>query len=263
MSVKSQHLDGDPPRNTIPVVDRMMGILGVLERLDSGATIRDLSARLVLPRSTVYRILNTLQGHDMVHRRDNGSYRLGRRLLSLAAHVASSAADFDLAAVSQPFLDRTAAKLGDSVKLSVVDGDGVLVLAVAQGRRAYALTVAPGQRLPLHAGAAGKLLLAHLPSERLATVFSRPLEQLTEHTITDPKRLRAELVRIRKKGRSRDDGESAPGIHAFAAPVTGPGGRVVAALSIPFMTGTAASRMDELERAVVKTAHEISVGIDR
>ena len=131
-------------KHRIPVIDRMMDVLSQLERRESGLTIRDLVTQLHLPRTTIYRILNTLQMHDMVHRDEGGAYQLGRRLLGLAAHVATGASEVDLVAVAQPYLDKLAADLGEGVKLSVLDKNGVLVLAAAQGRREYALTVAPG-----------------------------------------------------------------------------------------------------------------------
>src|SRR4051812_47432515 len=146
-------------KHRIPVIDRMMEVLAQLERRDAGLTIRDLVTQLHLPRTTIYRILNTLQMHDMVHRDESGAYQLGRRLLGLAAHVATGASEVDLVAIAQPFLDKLGFDVGEGVKLSVLDRNGVLVLAAAQGRREYALTVAPGQRMEAHAGAASKLLL--------------------------------------------------------------------------------------------------------
>ena len=127
-----------------------MEVLGQLERRDQGASIADLVTQLGLPRTTVYRILNSLQLHDMVSRDETGLYRLGRRLLSLASHVA--ARPFDLAAFATPILDQLSASLGEGSKLSVLDNEGVLVLAAVQGRRPYALSASLGQRLPVHAG---------------------------------------------------------------------------------------------------------------
>src|SRR3569833_2816043 len=121
-------------KHRIPVIDRMMDVLGELERRRTGLTIRDLVTRLHLPRTTIYRILNTLQMHDMVHRDDSGAYQLGHRLIGLAAHVATGAREVALVAVAQPHLDKLAADLGEGVKLSVLDKNGVLVLAAAQGR---------------------------------------------------------------------------------------------------------------------------------
>ncbi|EUB97341.1 transcriptional regulator, IclR family [Rhizobium sp. CF080] len=250
--------DAGASKYTIPVIDRMMDVLGQLERRPNGATIRELTALLSLPRTTIYRIVNTLQGHDMVRRDDAGAYHLGRRLLSLASHVASGVSEIDLAAFAQPFLDKLSAEIGEGSKLSVIDQDGILVLAAAQGRRQYALTVAPGQRMPIHAGAASKMLLAHLPPEELAAWLAKPLVAYTPKSLTDPKRLMTELTRIKRLGWAQDRGENAPSIQAFAAPVRDRTGRVVAAISIPYLAGAEASRMEEIRLAAIDAARAMS-----
>jgi DNA-binding IclR family transcriptional regulator len=245
-------------RHTIPVIDRMMDLLEQLERRPNGVTIRELTAQLALPRTTIYRIVNTLQGHDMVRRDDSGAYHLGRRLLTLASHVVAGVSDIDLAAVAQPFLDRLSADLGEGSKLSVIDQDGILVLAASQGRREYALTVAPGQRMPIHAGAASKMLLAYLPPDEMAAWLAKPLIGYTSKSITDPKRLMSELTRIKRLGWAQDRGENAPSIHAFAAPVFDKTGRLVAAVSVPFLAGAEPSRMEEIRVAAMDTARAMS-----
>ena len=250
--------DAGASKYTIPVIDRMMDVLEQLERRPNGATIRELTALLSLPRTTIYRIVNTLQGHDMVRRDDTGAYHLGRRLLSLASHVVAGVSEVDLAALAQPFLDKLSAEIGEGSKLSVIDQDGILVLAAAQGRRQYALTVAPGQRMPIHAGAASKLLLAHLPPEEMAAWLAKPLIAYTPKSLTDPKRLMTELTRIKRLGWAQDRGENAPSIQAFAAPVRDRTGRVVAALSIPYLAGAEASRMEEIRLAAIDAARAIS-----
>ncbi|MVS97446.1 IclR family transcriptional regulator [Devosia marina] len=248
-------------KHTIPVIDRMMELLEALEQREAGMTISDLIVVLNQPRTSVYRILNTLQLHDMVRRDDSGAYHLGARLLTLASHVATRASDFDLVAVAQSHIDQLAAELGDGVKLSVIDNEGILVLAAAQGRREYALTVAPGQRMPIHAGAASKLLLAYLDAKEQEYWINRPLSAYTGKTITDPKRLRTELARIRRLGWAQDKGENAPSIHAFAAPVINKDGKVIAALSVPFLSGTEAARMETIRMAAITTAAAISTAL--
>ncbi|RUT28636.1 IclR family transcriptional regulator [Arsenicitalea aurantiaca] len=248
-------------KHRIPVIDRMMEVLTQLERRANGVTISELVAQLDMPRTTIYRILNTLQLHDMVRRDDGGAYHLGRRLLRLASHVAAGASPFDLASIAQPFLEQIAAQLGEGTKLSVIDHEGILVLAAAQGRREYALTVAPGQRMPIHAGAASKLLIAHLPEEEQANWLERPLMAFTSKSITDPKRLANELTRIKRLGWAQDKGENAPSIHAFAAPVFDKSGTMIAALSVPFLAGAEPSRMEEIRLAVIEAARALSDAI--
>ncbi|HET6469567.1 MAG TPA: IclR family transcriptional regulator [Geminicoccaceae bacterium] len=248
-------------RHRIPVIDRMMEVLGLLERRPNGTTIRELVDALHLPRTTVYRILNTLQVHGMVRRSAAGSYALGPRLLALAARVLGDAQDYDLAALALPHLERLAEQTGEGSKLSVLDGDGILVIAAAQGTRDYALTVVPGQRLPLHAGAASKVLLAHLPEAELAALLEKPLAGYTGRTLTDPRRLEAELARIRRQGWAQDKGEYAPSIQAFAAPVPDRAGRVVAALSVPWLAGADAARIEKIRASVIAAAGAIAADL--
>ncbi len=257
-TIARRKVDASASQHTIPAIDRMMDVLFTLEEQPDGASITALTNALGLPRSTVYRILNTLEAHHMVQRDASGLYRLGQRLRTLAAHVRPGTGLLDLAAMVQPFLDEVATSAGHSVKLSVIDGEEVLVLAAAQGRRPYALGVSAGQRMPINAGAAGKLLFAFEPPERQANWLSRPLAAFTSRTITDPKRLKTEAARIRRQGWAQDRGESAPSIFAYAAPIQDYGGQVLGALSIPFLRGTEPEQVEDIRLAVIDMADKIS-----
>ena len=245
-------------KHSVPVIDRMMDILTELERRVEGASITDLTATLRQPRSSVYRILNTLERHDMVRRDGSGTYVLGARLLSLASHAASGAGRIDLPEMAQPVLNRLAEVLGEGIKLTVVDAQGLLVIAAAQGRREYALNVRPGQRLPLHVGAAGKVLLAHLPEAERRKGLEGDLG-----TVAGGKRVKAadldrDLERIRAQGWARDWGDQATSIHAIAVPVMDASGRVVAALSVPFLAGADEARVEEIRIAALEAGSQLS-----
>lgn len=248
-------------KHRIPVIDRMMDVLSLLEQRPTGATIRDLVERLSLPRTTVYRILNTLQRHDMVRRSAGGNYRLGPRLLSLAARAVVDRAIVDLPALARPHLERLSGRTGEGCKVSVLDGGMLLVCAAVEGKREYALSVVPGQRLPLHAGAAGKVLLAHLPKARRRDLLAQPLARYTSLTVTDGKRLGGELSRIRRQGWAEDRGEYSPSVHAVAAPIRNRAGATVAALSVPFLAGSPAIRVEQIKASVLETAAAIAADL--
>ena len=97
------------------------------------------------------------------------------------------------------------------------------------------LTVVPGQRLPLHAGAAGKTLLAHMPKAEVKALLDAGLIRYSPNTLVNAKKLLTELARVRHQGWAEDHGEYVPSIHAFAAPIMDPTGKVVAALSVPYV----------------------------
>jgi DNA-binding IclR family transcriptional regulator len=248
-------------RHRIPVIDRMVEILFLLEGRPDGASIRDIVGQLRLPRTTVYRILNTLQVHDIVRRSDDGTYRLGSRLLTLAARTIGEGRDYDLAALSVPHLRRLASETGEGCKVSIVDGDEVLVVAAVDGQREYALTVVPGQRLPLHAGAAAKVLLANLPKDALAKRLSGHLARYTPSTETDGRRLAVELSRVRRQGWAADNGEYAPSVHAIAAPIPDRNGHVIAALSVPYLAGAPQRHVEKIRVATIAMAGAIAADL--
>jgi DNA-binding IclR family transcriptional regulator len=258
LSIKGPTNPGALARHRIPVIDRMVEVLFALEQSATGVSISDLVDQLRLPRTSLYRILNTLQFHEIVRRSPEGAYRLGPRLLALAARAVD---DINLTSISAPHLRRLASETGEGCKLSVIDGDTVLVVAAAEGKREYALGVSPGQRLPLHAGAASKVLMAYLPEGELAKRLAAPLLRYTPKTLTDKRGLAAELAKIRRQGWAHDHGEYSPSIQAFGAPILDGNGSVIAALSVPMLAGTKPAHTAAVRIAVIATARAIAADL--
>jgi len=123
------------------------------------------------------------------------------------------------------------------------------------------LTVAAGQRMPVHASAAGKLLLAYLSDDTIDFWLSRPLPAYTTRTLCSAKQLRAEIASIKRRGWADDKGETAPSILAYGAPVIAGNGQAVAVVSVPFLAGTSAAQMDKIKSATVRTARAMSTAI--
>ncbi len=132
-----------------------------------------------------------------------------------------------------------------------------------QGTREYALTVVPGQRQPLHAGAASKMLIAHLPKDELDAILGEgELFRYTAKTVADRKRL---------CGRARADpprglvARTAANIRrrscAYAAPIRDRNGKVVAALSVPFLQGSSPDHMEVIRVAVIAVAGAIAADL--
>ena len=249
--------DETKEKNLVPVIERMLDILEILERSAAGVGIRQLCQDLSMPRSTVYRILNTLEVRDMVRRTSNGSFMLGSRLLMLAANVFSGETA-TLVDIGKQRLEALSRATGEASKLSVCDVEKVLVIAVATGSGEYSLSVKPGQKQALHAGAASKVLLAHMPPHEIDRLLSAPLMRYTEQTLVDPVLIREELETIRRQGWAYDQGEFSNGVFAVAAPVKDRNGKVVAAASIPFLSTPDAPRVNKLRLAVIAAVAAIA-----
>jgi len=143
----------------------------------------------------------------------------------------------------------------------VIDGDGILVIAAIDGQREYALTMVPGQRQPMHAGAASKVLMASMTAQKLAERLGLPLPRYTSRTFTNAKKLAAELARIRKQGWAQDRGEYSPSVQAYAAPIRDRGGKVIAALSVPFLAGASTAHMEDVRRKTIAFANAIAADL--
>jgi DNA-binding IclR family transcriptional regulator len=253
----------DSVRNGVPVLERTLEMLAVFERDPDGATIRGLTRELGLPRSTVYRILNTLLAHRIVRRTSDGVFSLGPRLTALAARVKADGTSYDLAEIATPVAQRLRDDLGEPIKLSVRDGDRAKVIVAVLGLHEYSPAPSIGTSYPLHAGAASKMIMAHMSPADLDRHLDAPMIRYTPKTITDPDKLRADLAKIRKQGYAIELGEHNATVHAIAAPVFDHAGRFLGALSIPFLADKDAATRERLRLGVVHAAAEITARIPR
>lgn len=201
---------------------RALAILELLVGLPAGLGLGEICARLDIPKSIAHRLLALLAERGLV-RQDpaTGHYAL---TLELALMGARHLAGIGLVDVGQPILDRLAAATGELCRLAVVEGEGMVWVAKAQGAR-YGLRYDPdaGTRVVLHATATGKAWLATLPeAEALrivqATGFATP-RHFGPNAIREGKAFGAELARTRERGYGLAVEEGEAGISAVAVVV--------------------------------------------
>lgn len=210
-------------------VERAIRILELL-RDDPSLTMSEISRRLDVHRSTAFRLLATLEAHDLVEQESTrGVYRLSFGLLRLANSVTGQ---IDFNRDAQETCDSLASYLNETVNAAILDDGYAVTITQAQGDQMVGLTRQyVGQRGPLHATSTGKMLLAHADETEFARLIDRGLESFTSGTMTDPDVLRTELKTVRRRGWASAVGEWEQGINALAVPVRGAAGEVVAALS--------------------------------
>jgi DNA-binding IclR family transcriptional regulator len=242
----------------IPAVERALQALDLLCAGGPPPGIREIAQRLGVPRSTTYRILNTLEAHGVARRDGAGCYTPGPRLLAYARAVPQGA---DLATLAAPVLEELAREAGATAKLSVLDGDAALVVAVAPGPGAYSVATQVGRRFPLHAGAASKVLAANLPDAARARLLRGRLARATARTITDRQALAEVLARVRAQGLATDHAEFVEGVHAMAAPVWQADGACAAAISIVHLPAEPPERLALIEAALRRAARRLSSAI--
>jgi len=208
-------------------VDRAVQVLETLARED-GASIALLARELEVHASTASRLVASLERHDLIERGENGTVQLGVGLLRLAAAARPRR---DLTAIAGPVCEALAEELGETVNVAVLRGGVAVNLYQAQARSTVAMHNWVGDRTVLHATSSGKMLLAHLESDQRRDLLRGELESFTAHTLTDPAVLEAQLDEARERGWAEAIEEYEDGLVALAAPVRGPEGTVIAAVS--------------------------------
>ena len=221
-----------PSEDAAGAVPKALRVLEAVAGRKRPMSITEIAAALDLPHPTAHRIVSVLERLGFVGR-EPGRRRIveGRRLVGLGLSVLQAAAG---SGARHTVLAMLAKKTGESCNLGVMAGGNVVYVDRVESQWPLGLRFEPGSRVPLHCTAIGKLLLSELPEAALdAYLANGPLTRYTATTITDPRRLKEELRRIRRQGFSTDNQEFMSGVVCIAAPVHGPqNGRVCAGLAI-------------------------------
>src|SRR5947209_2024287 len=182
----------------IQSVERAVSVLKLFGEAESELGVTELARRLKLHKSTVSRLLSTLEAGGFVQQDPHsGRYRLGLQLATLAGLALTQ---YELRDVARPWLRELANVSGETTTLSVLDGHEAVNIDQALGPNPVKHLGWIGRRLPLHCTAAGRPLLAYVPAAFLDRLLSRPLARFTPQTITNPIILRRELDRVRQLG---------------------------------------------------------------
>lgn len=238
-------------------MSRVLRLFEVLARQEDGLSLSDLAAGLEEPKTT---LLNSLRGLEQEgYLNSEGTlYRLGPRAFRLAALISSG---WSMTRTLRGYLRELAREAGETALLSVLDSatGRVVNIDVVESTQQVRFVAKVGLGGPLYATASGRVLLAFQPPEDLDDYLARgDREKLTPRTVIDAMKLREQIGEIRKSHVFASIGEiHADGV-AIAAPVFGPDGRCIAALSVALPMSRLGEREDRLKATVRKIAAEAS-----
>jgi DNA-binding IclR family transcriptional regulator len=203
----------------VPALARGLDILELFLGTDGELTAPEVGARLHLPRSTAYELIQTLVSHGYLERGDGArTFRLGPRTLELGNAYGSG---IDLVREARAAVTRVTERTGETSHAAVLSGTEIFYVARAESTHAVQMMSAVGQRLPAHATALGKALLASLSEQEVRTRYGvQTLVPLSSRTITAFSQLEAELRLTRESGLAWDDCESNESVRSVAASAT-------------------------------------------
>jgi len=243
----------------LSTLDKGLHVLEVLASVDTadGLSLTELSRTLGIHRTTLLRILTTLQVRGYVSRdRVTDRFRLGMRVLSLASTVLRG---LDLRQVARPTLERLCAETQELVLLTVLDHGAVVTVECLEGNQTITLRTELGARRPAYCTASGKVLLAHLADDEVDRILATGMPPITPRTITSADVMRQHLVETRERGFAWDDEERLEGVRCVASAVFDVEGHTRGAVSIASPSlRTSWERMGQLGVAVSAAAQEIS-----
>jgi IclR family pca regulon transcriptional regulator len=221
----------DEARETefVQSLERGLAVIRAFDAEHAELTLSDVARITGMARASVRRFLHTLVELGYV-RSDGRRFSLRPKILELGYAYLSS---LSLPEVAMPHLEQLVEKVHESSSVSVLDGDEVVYVARVPTKRIMRIAISVGTRFPAYATSMGRVLLAGQSDDWLdAYLASADLRAITEHTISDAARLRAELAHIREQGWALVDQELEEGLRSIAAPIRDPEGRVIAALNL-------------------------------
>ncbi|QDY41159.1 IclR family transcriptional regulator [Candidatus Pantoea soli] len=202
-----------------------------------GLSFTEVVTALALPKSTVSRLLATMESEGLLERDpDSRCYRIGRVLLSVAGHYLSTPL---VDSASAP-MARLAASSGCMGYISVLDGNDVLVMRMFHGRFFTQLVTPPGTRVSVTGTSTGRVLLAQLSDEQVRQRFADNWQAASPNSPRHLDALCQELARIRQQGWALARNETLPGISSLAVAITHKHRGESAALCLSFLSQEAA-----------------------
>src|SRR3954454_5169409 len=239
--------------SNVQVISRAAKILRALRNHPKGLSLSQISKEVGMARSTVQRIVTTLEQERFVtSASSNGGYRLGAEIAMLAAAVHS-----DLREEIRPFLIKLSHQVNETVDLSVLDNGKVLFVDQIIAPHPLQATSQPGASFPLHCTANGKAILASLPIAEFEKLLPEQLKRYNDKTITSRDELLKELEAVRKDGVAFAREEHIHGICAVGAVVFDSMGNLNA-VSIPLPSTRFYGNEEKLAAALLDTCQTIN-----
>jgi DNA-binding IclR family transcriptional regulator len=216
-----------------------------------------LATRTRLVKSSVFRILFTLERLGYIEKGNGGRYSVTSRFGRLGGEPRPA---FDLSTLAAPFMAQLVQRFQETINLGILEGGEVLYIHVIECSHPFRLAAHAGMRSPVHSTALGKCLLCRMPRPQVESILkTHPLEALTPRTIREPSAFYRELEKVRARGYAIDNEEDSRGARCIAAPIFDPEGGVGAAISLSGpATRVRPARDAEIAKALTEACGRIS-----
>lgn len=236
---------------------RTVEILKLVSKNPEGITLDEICEKLGLPKTSAYDIVTTLAEMGMVHvdRGQRQRYTIGLTAYRIGINYTNN---LDFIGVAEPELKAFAKEVGKTVFFGVRSDHEVVYICKAEPENPIITTATVGSKNPMHCTSLGKAILAYSDEETLAQVLPRiRFVQKTDQTIQDREAFLRELEKVREQGYALDARELEAHMECVGAPVFGPDGSVIGAISVSSLYQPSED-YERLGILVAKKAQEVS-----
>jgi IclR family transcriptional regulator, acetate operon repressor len=237
---------------------RLVALLELVALRDRPFTLQETVDETGLPKPTLHRMLQQLEGAGLLQRAADGRrYGTGSRLRRLAERLLLNDTHHG---ARHAVLRRLVEEAGESCNLTALSGNEVIYLDRVETAAPLRFYLQAGSRVPAHCSASGKVLLAQMPSvQRRRLLAHAPLDKYTPRTITQLSKFEAEIQRVQRQGYAVDNEEFLPGLVCVAVRVPNAAGNsnLCVAMQAPTMRLSLAKAIDllpALQRAAAMLA---------
>ncbi len=239
-------------------VAKALQTLTVLGEAERDLSLAELCARVDIPKTTVFRYLQTLVEYGFVnYNPTTDKYSLGLKLWSLGQVAWSRTRLHELA---RDHMQRLREEFDETVNLGVLDGREVVYLGMAESHRALRMHAQLGGRDPVYSTSLGRAILAFLPETEWPRHLPARLTPKTSRTVTTLAALRTILAETRQRGYALDDGENEENARCIGAPILNEQGRPIGAISVSAPASRLSlERIPDVAGVVMTTARRISL----
>lgn len=225
------------------------------EKRDLGLT--EISRLTGINKSTVYKILFSLQGHDLVyHDPSTKKYRLDYGILRLSSLYLKRS---DLRSVAHPLLEALAASSQKTITLAIRKPEHLVFIDRVDGCDNVRFFCDIGKVAYYNSGAAAKAVFAFLPDSEQKRIMEQPIYRFTTETLSWEDLLQQSKL-VRERGYSVSDEEVDKGVLAIGVPIFDIHGDVVAGMAMATLKSTLNDmELETMVQQCIKTAHAISL----
>lgn len=196
----------------IRAVGRALAIFDAFDNEHLSLTLQEISERIRMPKTTAFRLVNTVERAGFLIRMENQQYCLSLKLVRLAGMVRST---LSIREIARPIMVELNQQTSETITLNTVSGSDRMVLEVVDTPAPLMSMARQGQTMPLLFGASSRILMAHMEESEL----NAALDKTAPNKGFDRTAVDRELARFRRQGYALSRGQRVPGLTAIAVPI--------------------------------------------